>query len=314
VTNNTTPDDREPLLLELPQPADEDSEPLVNPLHHPIWTANKARLIEEYLKLFVYVTHHGTYIDGFAGPQKAHMLDAWAAKRVLESQRRARRIRHFHLFELNPESYKRLEVLRDEQPDDEERTIELYEGDFNSRHKELLNSGTITRREATFCLLDQRTLECHWSTVKALAEYKTLLPAPIGDERPLWKIELFYFLAIKWLGRTLKATKNDQKLRDWWGRDDWSSLREMTSQECVDTMVKRFKEELGYLTVKAWPIFRTNRPGIVMYYMIHAADHEEAPRLMRRAYDKAVTAIRAEQLGFFNSLDDYVRTDLVTET
>lgn len=292
--NKPPKDDDDPWLLKLPEDVS-DSEPLVRPLGHPIWTANKARLIEEYLKLFVFVTRHGTYIDGFAGPQRRTLLDCWAAKRVLESQRRPRRIRNFHLFELKPQSFKLLESLKAEQPPDAERTIELYLGDFNLSVHKLLAPNSIKESEATFCLLDQRTLECHWSTVKALAEHKT------GR-----KIELFYFLAIKWLGRTLKAVKKDYRLREWWGRDDWQLLRHMSSQQCVEEMVKRFKGELGYLTVKAYPIFRTNRPGTIMYYMIHASDHEDAPALMRRAYDKAVTPDRTEQLGFFETLDDYL--------
>jgi hypothetical protein len=36
------------------------------PPERTIWTENKASLIEHYIQLFVYVTKHGTYIDGFA--------------------------------------------------------------------------------------------------------------------------------------------------------------------------------------------------------------------------------------------------------
>src|SRR3989442_14464491 len=189
-----SPADEAPFLLELPER--EDHEPSVEPLTHPIWTANKARLIEEYLRLFVYITRHGTYIDGFAGPQKRQLLDMWAAKRVLESQRKPRRIRHYHFFEVDQESFKLLEELRAEQPEDPERTIDLYHGDFNLRIHELLNARTIRESEATFCLLDQRTFECYWSTVRALAQYK---------QRGR-KIELFYFLASNGLTRSLKAT------------------------------------------------------------------------------------------------------------
>jgi hypothetical protein len=32
-------------------------------LRFPLWTQNKARLIQTYLRLFVYITHHGTYIE-----------------------------------------------------------------------------------------------------------------------------------------------------------------------------------------------------------------------------------------------------------
>jgi hypothetical protein len=39
------------------------------PARHPIWTENKAKLIERYLFYFVLITKHGAYIDGFAAPQ-----------------------------------------------------------------------------------------------------------------------------------------------------------------------------------------------------------------------------------------------------
>src|SRR5690349_16399390 len=55
---------------------------------HPVWTENKAKLIERYLYYFVQVTKHGTYIDGFAGPQEPDKLDMWSAKLVVESEPR----------------------------------------------------------------------------------------------------------------------------------------------------------------------------------------------------------------------------------
>ncbi len=48
------------------------------------WTENKAKLIERYLFYFVLVTKHGTYIDGFAGPQG--VPQNWAAQLVLETE------------------------------------------------------------------------------------------------------------------------------------------------------------------------------------------------------------------------------------
>ena len=60
-----------------------------------MWTAHKARFIERYLYYFVLVTKHGTYIDGFAGPQQPDDAEMWTAKRVLESE--PRWLRHFYL-------------------------------------------------------------------------------------------------------------------------------------------------------------------------------------------------------------------------
>ncbi len=55
-------------------------------LHHPLWTENKALLIQEYMKLFTMVTKHGTYIDGFAAPQRRDRADLCSAELVLRTE------------------------------------------------------------------------------------------------------------------------------------------------------------------------------------------------------------------------------------
>jgi len=230
-----------------------------------------------YLRYFVFITKHGTYIDGFAGPQEEKKVDTWAAKLVLESE--PKWMRHFHLCDKKRSQVTLLEDLKKSQPPCEyARTIEIYPGDFNAKVEEILTSGDITEKEATFCLLDQRTFECHWSTIERLARFKTA-----GH-----KIEIFYFLANGWLERALHAQKDLEVLLNWWGREDWTELKEMSRERRRDTLVNRFKRDLSYKSVKAWPIFERDDGGAVMYYMIHATDHPEAPKLMSRAYRKAV--------------------------
>lgn len=92
--------------------------------------------------------------------------------------------------------------------------------------------------------------------------------------------------------------------QEWWGRDDWDQLLEMREQRRVEVFVERFKKELGYKSVKPWPIFERQNGGRIMYYMIHATDHEEAPALMSRAYERAVQPKEAaEQISLeFESL------------
>jgi three-Cys-motif partner protein len=258
----------------------------LDPLRYPIWTENKARLIEHYLYLFVQITKHGTYIDGFAGPQDLNKPELWpemwAAKLVLESE--PKRLRHFYLFDKGRKQYKALKALEAEQPVVDKKGKKIYreivvkQGDFNVLVHELLSPRPIRESEATFCLLDQRTFECHWQTVEALAKYKK-------EGR---KIELFYFLAIAWLDRALAAQKKTKVIEDWWGRDDWPNLREMGTQVRVNTFTDRFKDELGYKWVMAWPIFKRQNTGNIMYYMIHATDHPAAPQLMHRAYHESV--------------------------
>ena len=169
------------------------------------------------------------------------------------------------------------------------RDIHVYHGDFNAKVDEVLAAANITEKEATFCLLDQQTFECHWATVEKVARYK----------RSGHKIEIFYFLANGWLERAFAAQKDLEVLKRWWGRDDWEDLYKMSREERRNALVKRFKNELGYQSVQAWPIYERADGGAGMYYMIHATDHPEAPKLMARAYRKTVFPLEPiEQLTF----------------
>lgn len=251
-----------------------DLEPKLPQLQYPIWTQNKAKLIAKYIFLFELITKHGTYIDGFAGPQQPDRPEMWAAKLVLEIE--PQWLRHFYLFEKSKSGCDLLKFLKASQAATG-REIEVFCGDFNDQVDSLLNSQRIGQKEATFCLLDQRTFECHWSTVQKLSAYKT------GKSN---KFELFYFLAGWWYRRAVTAVKRDSVLKNWWGRDDWPDLREKRLPTVKEEMVARFKSELGYKSAKAWPIL--DETGRDMYFMIHATDYLGAPALMERAYIEAV--------------------------
>ena len=271
------------LLFALPD--EPDPAPEFRPLTYPIWTENKANLVKHYLFLFVQITKHGTYIDGFAGPQEKDEPSMWAAKLVLEISPPL--LRNFYLFEKAKKPLQTLRALADSQPTVPNRIIKVYPGDFNAEVCRLLDQQAIKQTEACFCLLDQRTFECKWATVRLLAQYK----------KAGYKIELFYFLPIRWFDRALSGIKNEQEIKDWWGRDDWEQLKQMTSDERRDVLVHPFKNELTYTYVFPWPIRMKKDEGPVMYYMIHATDHPEAPKLMNRAYELAIEPQqRAEQL------------------
>ena len=135
------------------------------------------------------------------------------------------------------------------------------------------------KRPHSFCLLDQRTFECEWETVRTIAAHKNHN-----------KIEIFYFLASGWLNRSISATSRNQHLIEkWWGRSDWMKLRDTKAWDRLQLIVARFKTELGYKHAYAWPIYSRARGGRVLYHMIHATDHDEAPKIMHRAYRNAVS-------------------------
>lgn len=256
--------------------------PRLKPIECPIWTENKAKLIERYLYYFVLITKHGNYIDGFAGPQQPERPETWAAKLVLEIE--PKWLRKFLFFDNNPDQADRLERLKCEadastRGGESARIIEVKRADFNKAVYGLLASSQIGEAEATFCLLDQRTFECQWSTLEVLARH----------QKRRFKIELFYFIPMKWIDRALAAQRDLSVLEAWWGRRDWEELRNRRGQERAKYFCKRVRDELGYNSVLAWPIRERSSGGSVMYYMLHATDHPVAPNLMSRAYKQAVT-------------------------
>jgi three-Cys-motif partner protein len=163
--------------------------------------------------------------------------------------------------------------------------VKLYEGDFNSKVTEILSCGEIKEKTATFALLDQHTFECNWRTVKAIADAKKEM-----------KIEIFYFVPTGWLKRALSATRKMNVVKEWWGRDDWNELKKMSLLPFVNCFAERFREELGYKYAYAWPIYERKGGKKIMYYMIHATDHYEAPKLMHRAYKGATGQVKESQL------------------
>jgi three-Cys-motif partner protein len=204
----------------------------------PIWTEHKAKLIERYLYYFVMITHHGTYIDGFAGPQETDMPEMWAAKLVFESE--PRWLQRFYLCELKPSSIAALEGLKSSQPprnkakNEPKRSVSIVAGDFNKTVAEVLAGDNVPSKQATFCLLDQRTFECDWATVKRLAAHKSP-----------HKIELFYFLPAHWFGRAFHETKDKTEIQRWRGRDDWSTLGDSTDRDRADLRCTRCLKQLG---------------------------------------------------------------------
>jgi three-Cys-motif partner protein len=279
---------KQPTLFEIPPPS--QREPELRKPKYPVWTENKALLIKRYLFYFVMVTKHGTYLDCFAGPQDPEKLNMWAAKLVLESE--PRWLRQFLFCETSRIKQKALAAMIAEQSPrkkgEPKRAIEVLKTDCNRSVPAWLADGKLKSSDATFCLLDQRTFECHWKTVQTIASYKT----------KKYKIEQFYFLANSWLERAIagiKTPRGKAEVTRWWGRDDWPKLSTMTSFERAELLCERFRSELGYKSAKAWPIYEKKSGGKIMYFMIHATDHPDAPGLMARAYERAVQPLETKE-------------------
>ena len=153
-----------------------------------IWTHRKALLIQTYLQLFVKITRRGTYIDAFAGPQDGREdSGTWAARSVWEGNpgKGYKRIERFELFEQDPKSAECLRKMIDATRSDGRKRV-ISVGDCNTKLPKRLAAMPV--KGPAFCLLDQRTDECNWETVRFVASHKS-------DPN---KIEMFYFLMAGW--------------------------------------------------------------------------------------------------------------------
>jgi three-Cys-motif partner protein len=180
-------------------------------------------------------------------------------------------LRDFHLCEIDPRKIEMLKALQDQHP---RRSITVYPEDFNTAVHQILRPGVLGPREATFCLIDQHTFECQWETLEAIAAYKHA-----------HKIELLYFIGSGWLDRAFAAISTERgaaEVQAWWGRDDVEALKRLRGIQRVMAFAERFANELDYRYVTPWPIRDVD--GRIMYYLVHASDHHDAPDLMARAY------------------------------
>jgi three-Cys-motif partner protein len=258
-----------------------DAEAQFRSIDTPLWTKNKARFIARYLKSFTYVTKHGTYIDAFAGPQhEESRIETWAAKLVMENK--PAWLRNFFLFDADPDQISHLQELKNSyiaaNSDGVKRSVNVVPGDCNETLPKFLREMPLKEKEASFCLLDQRSTECAWETVRAVATHKG---AGGGN-----KIELFYFLPQGWIDRTIKSWRRDveERCRRWWGKEGVMDFLRLSSFERGRTMARRFKDELGYKYSFPFPIQKEGERGCIMFWMIHASDHERATPLMNQAY------------------------------
>ncbi len=221
------------------------------------------------------VTKHGVYLDLFAGPQHESDTENWSVRRVLERRTEGPSIRHYAVCDSNPDQVRRLQDLGRTQD-----SFRVYAGDANVLVPQMLRESPITEKTACFCLIDQRTFECHWTTLEAVARYK----------REGYKIELFYFLAQGWIDRAWASTKREGRLAAWWGNEEYERFRALSSIDRARALCSRFRNELGYAYSDPFAIHEKGEGSRTMYYMIHASDHPEACRLMSRAYRRVQPA------------------------
>lgn len=257
-----------------------------------VWTVNKADLISKYLWAFLSITKNGIYIDAFSGPQSEECdSQSWTAEKVLNMG--SVFLKKAYLFDQSDSQISYLETMVEAF---EERKLKysprvfVNQGDSNEKITEILTlpEHQIGEKNAVLSLLDQRTSECSWELVKKMAALK---PSSEGTR----KVEIFYFLAQGWLDRAVLSRSTVAKIEEtnrWWGGEDWQDFLKLSSDQRALVFCEKFRD-LGYKFCQSYGM--RAQDGRVMFWLIHATDHERAPHLMKRAYSAVCRGLTDEE-------------------
>ena len=103
-----------------------------------------------------------------------------------------------------------------------------------------------------------------------------------------------------------KTADGFRKLDQWSGSPDWRTAFDGLSElQRMHLMRDRFKNELGYTYVTAWPVYRSKSENRTLYHLIHASNHPDVNDMMRQAFIKVYghkagsPAVSEEQIEMF---------------
>lgn len=135
--------------------------PMAQAPRSPLWTADKAALVASYIHHFLFVTKRGVYFDLFAAPQASQ--EDWCVRQVLESRtKEAPAITYYATCDIDPHGVAALEQLAQSS----KVPFRVYEDDANEKIHQMLCDAPVSANMPCFCLIDQRTFQCKWSTVE----------------------------------------------------------------------------------------------------------------------------------------------------
>lgn len=251
------------------------------------WTMDKLTILQYYLKMYRRVAGNGTYIDAFAGTGQVRigeMVQSGSAAIALDSGA----FKQFRFHEL-PDNAAKLEHWVQEHVDERRRSrTVIVRGDVNETLVQNLDAGVIDRGKPCFAFLDPTSTQLAWSTVQALAAYKSDCDPPKTCKVELWIL----FNTDQALMRLVPKTGRPpfiEVLNRWIGDEDgWRDLYEQSRSPgaFAERYADRLMTRCGYSLARSLPICDpvTNRR---QYYMIHASDHPAAHSFMRWAAKRA---------------------------
>ena len=260
------------------------------------WTLDKLEVFEKYLKLYRRVAGSGAFIDAFAGTGYGRAVSQGRSVRRDGSSLVAARSGAFATIDLIEKDGACRSTLLDAVaalPVEMRDRIRAHPGDCNVVLPALLSEERFDVDRPCFVLLDQESTQLDWTTIEALAAWKTYEPPTTSKGRPKsCKVELWILFNSHQVINRLWPKDRDRYPdsfspatldRILGGRDAWWDLWE--THQPSSALVQRFADRLrslGY--VYAIPqVIKDPATGRAQYHMFHATDHPSAVSFMRWA-------------------------------
>ena len=250
------------------------------------WTIHKLEVLRVYLTQYRKVAGNGTYLDGFAG-QGRITVDGVELPGSAALALQSGAFKRLHFYERSRKAAQLKRWIERSATQRQAQRCRVVPGDCNKNIVTDLREDLVPRDKPCLAVLDPDSTQLNWTTVIALAEYKSDCKPPKTCKVELW-ILLNTYQVLKRL-MPHDSPPNARVLNRWLGGEaGWRDLHERG--EGVGMYAYRYCErlvsELGYGLAVPY-LIRDPKTGRPQYHMIHASDHRAAHEFMRWAANHA---------------------------
>jgi three-Cys-motif partner protein len=232
------------------------------------WTQDKLKILQQYLPVYLLATTRALeriYIDAFAGPGlnrlrgKSRTIDGSPLIALDACARNGTKFDRLFFIEHDPAVAAELHDVLNTR--DKTQRASVIEGDVNDELPERIKK--LPLRSPTFVFVDPDGIEPRWTTIEAIAP---------------WRTELLINFP---LGMSINRNPDSDKVTAYFGTDRWRALWNSTRPGRTRALLQLYKErlaELGYrYTTQDDRLVKTSQ-GRRLYYLIFVSKVDIAAR------------------------------------
>lgn len=232
------------------------------------WSKNKLKILSDYLPVYLQATTKAIeriYVDGFAGPglnrvkSSGEEISGSPLVALDAKAKNGTRFDRLYFIERDTDAASELRNLVSSRR--QEARAQVIQGDVNVELPKLI--ARLSKRSPTFIFLDTEGIEPKWTTIEALAG---------------WRTELLINFP---LGMAINRNPGSDKVTDYFGTDEWRPFWESRHlRELLDLYKGRLKALGWEHTTDVDPLIKATG-GQQLYYLIFVSKVEPAKRIMK---------------------------------